>query len=71
MPTPEGPSVIQQRKTADAEFDPETHARCPECGRVVGIRKGDGEMRAHRSQGTIPCIGARVRIVQRGKEVYL
>ena len=52
--------TIRQQRLADDTPVPEGYTKCPECGRVIKDR-ADGTSRAHRSQGTIPCIAAQPR----------
>lgn len=58
---PEGPSIITQRTRLDDTEAPEGYTKCPECGRIIKDR-ADGTLRAHRSQGVIPCIAAQPRL---------
>lgn len=53
------PTARQERLALNLSV-PEGYSRCPECGKQVRNRK-DGTMQAHRSQSTIPCIGAEPR----------
>ena len=70
--SPVNPSVVTVRKL-QATPVPEGYTKCGQCGRVVKDR-ADGSMRAHRSQGVIPCIAAEPSlpgdVARRAREGY-